>query len=240
MTTDREGGAAGARDGRHTRWDEHRSERRTQILDAAIAVIESNPPGSPVHVRQIAERAGLARPVVYRHFADRADLDHAVNGRILALVREEIFGALHVEGTIEQIIGRAVSAYVHWAAEHPALHRFASEETPREDGPNELQRSVTEIGEQVTEFLRLLLEMIEVPVTEEDARDLGIMVAGLVGMAFGAVRFWLAAPTQDPPAEVLAAQLSRSVWFVLEGHARERGLVVDPTVPLEQLVVRSS
>ena len=66
---------AGKTDGRQLRWDSHNQARRQHILDAAIDVLADSEPGAEVHVQQIADRAGLSRTVVYRHFADRADLD---------------------------------------------------------------------------------------------------------------------------------------------------------------------
>ena len=69
-------------DGRQARWDKHNQERRQVILDAAIAVVEAGEPGAEFHVQQIADRAGLSRTVVYRHFADRADLDQAIQAEM--------------------------------------------------------------------------------------------------------------------------------------------------------------
>ncbi len=71
-------------DGRQARWDKHNQARRQAILDAALAVVEAGAPGAEFHVQQIADRAGLSRTVVYRHFADRADLDQAVQTEMLA------------------------------------------------------------------------------------------------------------------------------------------------------------
>ena len=63
------------RDGRQARWERHNQQRRRQIIDAAIEVIEEAGPGGELHVQQIATRAGVNRTVVYRYFEDRADLD---------------------------------------------------------------------------------------------------------------------------------------------------------------------
>jgi AcrR family transcriptional regulator len=46
-------------DGRATRWDDHKAERRTRVLDAALTVIDLY--GASVGVQQIAEEAGLPR-----------------------------------------------------------------------------------------------------------------------------------------------------------------------------------
>lgn len=50
----------------NARWDKHNSERRTKILDAAVELIEESAAGVEVSVKEIADRAGLARSVVYR------------------------------------------------------------------------------------------------------------------------------------------------------------------------------
>ena len=65
-------------DGRQARWDKHNQQRRLSILDAALEVLEAEPPGADFHVQQIAAHAGLNRTVVYRHFTDRADLDASI------------------------------------------------------------------------------------------------------------------------------------------------------------------
>src|SRR6201990_1651910 len=117
----------GKTDGRQLRGDSHNAARRQVILYAAIAVLADAEPGREVHVQQIADRAGLSRTVVYRHFADRADLDAAVQGRALELLRGQLVRALAFEGTPVDIIRRIVSAYVGWASEHPSLHEFAQQ-----------------------------------------------------------------------------------------------------------------
>src|SRR5918994_2066962 len=111
-------------DGRQARWDKHNQERRQVILDAAVAVVEAGEPGAEFHVQQIAERAGINRSVVYRHFTDRADLDHAILVEIVEGVMEQLLPALTLDGTVRDIIDRIVVAYVDWAASHPALHRL--------------------------------------------------------------------------------------------------------------------
>ena len=64
------------RDGRSTRWDPHRRERRAAITAAAIAAIEQY--GPDALTGQIAELAGVPRTHVYRHFEGKQALDRAV------------------------------------------------------------------------------------------------------------------------------------------------------------------
>jgi AcrR family transcriptional regulator len=59
-------------DGRRTRWDSHRVERRAQVVEAALEVLGEV--GPEFGVEEVAERAGITKPVIYRHFTDRAGL----------------------------------------------------------------------------------------------------------------------------------------------------------------------
>lgn len=230
-----EGGSARP-DGRQLRWDRHNAERRRQVLDAAVAVIERGNPGEEVHVRQIAAEAGIGRSVLYRHFADRADLDRAVQAHVLADLRDRLVPEVTLSGSVEQIILRIVSAYVDWAATHPALHRVAERDLGEEGRPSELDQVIKEIADQVGNVITLGAAVLGAELTDEDAAALDPLVFGLVGLVFGAVRRWLWGADREPAPEVLARFLAQSIWFAIDGHARERGLVLDPTVPLDDLI----
>lgn len=225
-----------APDGRDERWAAHREERRAQILDAAIAVIERTPEGEEIHVRQIAQEAGLGRAVVYRHFADKADLDRAVQRRILELLMAELLPAFELSGSIEQIIGRIVHAYVAWADEHPALHRIGAAESQDAERLDNVMQTTREIGDLITSLVTTGALLLEVELNEEDRDLLEPLVFGIVGQAVGTVRFWLARSKRTPEVDVLAAHLSRSVWFQIEGHARDRGVALDPKASLDELI----
>ncbi len=112
--------ATAQRDGRQARWERHNRERRRHVLEAAVVVLESEPPGTEVHVQQIAERAGINRTVVYRHFTDRADLDRAVRAHILDGLAAELLPHITLDGTVREIIRRVVSTYVDWVVAHPS------------------------------------------------------------------------------------------------------------------------
>src|ERR1700712_3460583 len=64
------------KDGRASRWDEHREARRGELVEAAVAAIDEH--GPTASVAQISTSAGVSRPVLYRYFADKEDLYRAV------------------------------------------------------------------------------------------------------------------------------------------------------------------
>src|ERR1700716_388941 len=90
------------RDGRATRWDPHRRERRLTIITAAIAAIEQY--GPDALTAQIAEQAGVPRTHVYRHFDGKQALDLAVSGHIANQIGQQIRAALATPGSARAII----------------------------------------------------------------------------------------------------------------------------------------
>jgi len=223
-------------DGRRARWEQHNQDRRQLILRAAVGVVESQPPGADFHVHQIAERAGLPRAAVYRHFADRADLDRAIREHVLGQVKERLFAAFRLEGSIDETIGRIMSAYVDWAAAHPALHRLGDTATGSGDQPGPLHETLQQIAAQVLELINLATTAFRFELSERDTEAMDLFVFGIVAEMMGIVRHWLWRPTRVPDAPTLARLMSGLVWSQLDGLARDRGLVLDPSAPLDRLV----
>lgn len=222
-------------DGRQSRWAAHKAERRAHILDSAVAVIEGNDPGSDIAVQSIAEQAGMARPVLYRHFEDRADLERAIQGRVVELLRAEIEPMLVPDGTVEDIVLRIVETYVRWTAEHPALHHVMDRNPLGGEGPSAVQVAIGEIAEQVQGLIQLAVEVLGVRLREGEAAALDPLVFGLVGQSFATARRWVERVPREPGQDVMARLLARSVWHQIDGHARALGVVLDPTMTLEEL-----
>ncbi|HRK45896.1 MAG TPA: TetR/AcrR family transcriptional regulator, partial [Nocardioides sp.] len=212
-----------------------RGARRQHILDAAIDVLEASEPGAEVHVRQIADRAGLSRTVVYRHFADRADLDAAVQARALELLRAELVPQLAFEGTPREIIRRIVSAYVGWASEHPSLHEFAQQNPPG-PGAGQLERAVQQLAAQLEDLLNVGVELFHVQLDEDEVAALDPLVFGLVGGVFTATRRWLSRPVQRPARDTFVELVTEAVWQQIAGLTHSRAVALDPDLPVERLL----
>lgn len=226
-------------DGRQARWDRHNHERQQHIVAAAIAVIEENEPGTQIHLQQIADRAGLSRSVIYRHFADRADLDRAVLTAVVDGLADELLPAVTLDGTIPDIIERVISRYVGWAAAHPSLHRLAESDpvTPT-DGP--LQRGLERISEKVLSVLLTALDTLAGPLPDDERTLIDPLSYGLVGAVFTAVRRWLTLGADRPSAATLVGSLTDSVWYLIEGHARSLGIRLPLDQPVQSLLEQAS
>src|SRR6476469_4589676 len=117
--------AEDVRDGRSTRWDPHRRERRIAIIRAAIDAIEQH--GPDVLTAQIAEKAGVPRTHVYRHFDGKQALDLAVSRFVAREIGETIRIGLASTGSARSIIGGAIDQHLSWVEAHPNLYRFLAQ-----------------------------------------------------------------------------------------------------------------
>jgi AcrR family transcriptional regulator len=221
-------------DGRQARWQRHNESRRQQIIDAAIEVIEEGGPGAEFHVQQIAARAHVNRTVVYRYFEDREDLNRAVQQEIINRLWAVLIPQLHLEGTVPQIIDRIVGTYVDWAVAHPALHHVVDHDYTS----GALEQALDEIASQLGEIITFAMSALGgISTMDEDTLD--PLMHGLVGAVFGAVRRWLNRPQRVLSPEALRANVSRSAWFVIEGHARDGGVTIDPDLTVEEILAQT-
>jgi AcrR family transcriptional regulator len=223
-------------DGRQLRWENHNEERRLQVLQAAVDLLEEQPSGTELHVQQIAEKAGLVRTVVYRLFKSRADLNRAVQLHIVDLVRTELNATFALNGSVDEIVRSIVGSYVEWVGAHPQLHDMTERELG--DGqPGELERAIEEVGRDITALLSAGSALFGTDLDDDQSAVLELLVVGLIGQVRGSVNQWVRRPSQTLSARALTAQLSKWIWFQIDGQARELGVVIDPTVPLDQLAI---
>ena len=106
----RDPGPAGTRDRRDSRWDEHRRARRAQLVDAAVAAVGRH--GAGVGMDEIAAEAGTSKTVVYRHFADRAELHVAVCTRVASQLLPKLREAIESSPAPRQMVAAAIETYL--------------------------------------------------------------------------------------------------------------------------------
>jgi AcrR family transcriptional regulator len=94
--------------------EQQASRTRELILDALTELLVDHR-ADEVSTRQIAERAGVSQPTVYRHFADRAALVEGLADRI---AQHEAAGTTTPPATVDEWVTWAVPAFLA-ADEHP-------------------------------------------------------------------------------------------------------------------------
>ena len=216
-----------ARDGRSTRWDQHRSERRAAIIAAAIAAIEEH--GPDALTGQIADKAGVPRTHVYRHFDGKQALDLAVSRHVANQIGTSIRAGLATPGSARDVIRAAISQHLGWIEAHPNLYRFIAAHaytvgttgSPADDAKAAFAAELTALLER---YMRAFAV---------DPTPAARVIVGVVGMVDATAAWWL--EHRDVPREQLTATLAEQVWLVIDHMARESGLVLDPDARLPAL-----
>ena len=216
------------RDGRSTRWDPHRRERRSAIIDAAIAAIEEH--GPEVLTAQIAEKAGVPRTHVYRHFDGKQALDLAVARHLANQIGRRIRAGLATQGSAREIIRAAIGQHLSWIEEHPNLYRFLAQHayavaTTGEPAADDAKAA---FAAELTAVLHGYMRLFNI-----DPAPAERVIVGVVGMVDATAAWWL--EHRDVSRDELTAALTEQVWVIIDSTARSLGLELDPDVTLPQL-----
>ncbi|MGH8961010.1 MAG: TetR/AcrR family transcriptional regulator [Jatrophihabitantaceae bacterium] len=209
-----------ARDGRSTRWDPHRRERRIAIINAAVAAIEQH--GPDALTGQIAELAGVPRTHVYRHFDGKQALDLAVSRHVAGELGGRIRAGMTRPGSPREIISASIEGHLGWIEAHPNLYRFLAQHSyvVAETGtPSDDAKAV--FAAELTALLQGYMRLLDV-----DTGPAERVIVGVVGMVDATAAWWL--EHRDVPRAELTAALTDQVWLVIDSTARSLGLVLDP------------
>ncbi|GAA1481389.1 TetR/AcrR family transcriptional regulator [Gordonia sinesedis] len=217
-------------DGRSRRWDDHKQERRARILDAAVAVLHDE--GDVAGVKDIADRAGVPRSVVYRLFKDREDLDEQVRERIVDDLLTALAPTLAPRGTVEDAIRTAVDTYVGWIVANPNLHTFLGTGSARRRtiGSRVVTSTRTAIAAQVAGLIAGQLTG-----AGADERYAEPLAFAMMGMVDATVNRWLSKSLQPLDAAELSEFLQVSAWQILHANLRRIGVELDPNTRVGEL-----
>ena len=192
-------------------------------MDATIRAIGRH--GPDVGMDEIAAEAGVTKPVLYRHFTDKADLYLAVGNRATELLMAEIVPALADDGPIYDRIRRAVGCYVRFVDEYRELYRFLVLR-PHPAKQDLVQQDKTKIAAVLSDLLEAYLKLFRM-----DTGLAGPSAYGIVGLVQGAGEWWLEHPTAMT-RDQLTDHLTMLIWHGIDGVLRSGGIVLDPHKPL--------
>lgn len=209
------------RDGRSTRWDPHRRERRLAIIDAAISAIEDY--GPDAITGQIADKAGVPRTHVYRHFDGKHALDLAVSRHVAAQIAQQIRTGLATRGSPREIIGASISQHLGWIEAHPNLYRFLAQHAYAVNvtGSPAVDDAKAAFATELTALLAGYMLLFDMDTTPAER-----VIVGVVGMVDATAAWWL--EHHDVSRAELTAQLTEQVWLIIDHTARSLGVTIDP------------
>lgn len=181
-----------------------REARRVQLLDAALGVfVESGYHAAGMD--EIAERAGVSKPVLYQHFPGKLELYLALLDAACDQILDDVGAALKSTDDNEARVVATMEAYLGYVARHGGAYRLVFESDLRQDShvADRVRRVETLTSKAVADIV-----MDQTGLREAEAR---LVATGVVGMGQTAARVWLAQDSQIPQAEA-ARLLADVVW----------------------------
>ncbi|HVM28116.1 MAG TPA: TetR family transcriptional regulator [Mycobacteriales bacterium] len=109
-------------DGRRQRWAEHRTARRAELIEAVIGAVRERGPG--IDMDDVTRVSGVAKPVFYRYFADKADLYLAVGREVAERIVTDVMAAVDAQSSPRGMLAAGVDSFLLWVEREPDLYRF--------------------------------------------------------------------------------------------------------------------
>jgi AcrR family transcriptional regulator len=184
--------------------------RREQILDVSVQVFARNGFHS-TSMNDVAEAAGVTKPVLYQHFDSKQDLYLALLEEAGLRLRNAVAKGVASASNGKQMTEMGFKAYFRWVAEdHDAFLLLFGSRANRDEESTVAIRRIT------AEAAAAIAPLIAADIAPDHQRTLA---HGLVGLAEGATRHLIErGDTFDP--EVLGQQVADMAWAGLRAVHR--------------------
>ena len=196
---------------RSTRLPRH--ERRRQLLDAALEVFVTQGYHAAA-MDEIADRAGVSKPVLYQHFPGKLELylallDESV-GALVDTMRDALGSNLEDP---KQRVAATFGAYFKYVGGNGQAYRLVFESDLCNEAAvrERLERGQHECAEMISQMVRQ-----DAGLDDDEAHLLSV---GMVGLAQVTARYWLS--TRDHiPREAAEQLVARLAWRGISGWPR--------------------
>lgn len=154
---------------------------------------------------EIADRAGVSKPVLYQHFPGKLELYLALLDSATEQLVESALAALESTEDNDERVVATVEAYFEFVGRNGAAYRLVFESDLRQEP--QVARRVLRVEERTAAAIARIVR---------DATGLGedealLLATGVVGMAQTSARFWLAQGCPIP-RESAARLVADLVW----------------------------
>jgi AcrR family transcriptional regulator len=189
-----------------------RPARRRQLLGAAQEVFVAQGYHAAA-MDEIAERAGVSKPVLYQHFPGKLELylallDESVE-ELVGIVRQ----ALSSTTDNKQRVPATFQAFFDFVSSSGEAFRlvFESDLSNEPEVRKRLSRTMYACADMISQFIRE-----DAGLSDDEAHLLGM---ALVGMAQVSSRYWLSTD-REIPKEAAEQLLARLAWRGISGWPR--------------------
>jgi AcrR family transcriptional regulator len=192
-----------------------RSARRNQLLGAAQEVFVAQGYHAAA-MDDIAERAGVSKPVLYQHFPGKLELYLALLDKHCEALVEAIRAALESTTDNKSRVLATTEAYFDYVSSESGAFRLVFES----DLTNE--EAVRERVERVTRDTATLVSKVIAEDTDLPEEESMLLAVGVCGLCQITARFWLAQGATIPQEEAVRMVSSLS-WRGLKGFPLHGG-----------------
>lgn len=191
------------------------AERREQLLHVAVGVFAEHGYHA-TSMNDVAEAAGVTKPVLYQHFSSKRELFVELLADIGDELRDTIAKATADAPGPRQQIEHGFRAYFRYVDENTASFRVLFGSGARRDP--EFASFARNVEASIADAIAELIVVEGEPVAQRR-----MLAHSIVGMTEAASRYWLA-HDREPDVDALAAQLSQLAWSGLRGvRSSDRG-----------------
>ena len=184
--------------------------RREQILDVSVQVFARRGFHS-TSMNDVAEAAGVTKPVLYQHFDSKQDLYLALLDEAGNRLRNAVAKGVNTAGTGKEQTELGFKAYFRWVADdHDAFLLLFGSRANRDEASTVAIRRIT------AEAATAIAPLIAADLDDEHQRTLA---QGLVGLAEGVSRHLVERGDSFDP-EVLGQQIADLAWAGLRAVHR--------------------
>ena len=189
-----------------------RTARRRQLLDAALSVFVAQGYHAAA-MDDIADKAGVSKPVLYQHFPGKRDLYLALLDESAAALMEAVRGAMLSTTDNKARVRATVSAYYEFVEDKTGAFRLVFESDLI--GEPEVRERLESVERQCADAVAAVIAE-DTGLPEAEARLLG---AGLAGIAQVTARTW-AANGEPLPRDQAIDLVASLAWRGIRGFPR--------------------
>ena len=162
---------------------------------------------------EIAERAGVSKPVLYQHFPSKLELYLALLDESVDTLLEAVRDALRSNPDPKQRVAATFGAYFEYVGGEGQAYRlvFESDLSNETAVRDRLDRAQRECAAIVSQTIRE-----DAGLSNDEAHLLSV---GMVGMAQVTARYWLG-KRDDIPREAAEQLVARLAWRGISGWPR--------------------
>jgi AcrR family transcriptional regulator len=189
-----------------------RQARRAQLLEAAQEIFVTQGFHATL-MDDIAERAGVSKPVLYQHFPSKLELYLALLDRSAAELVRRVTAALESTTDNKRRVRASITAYFDFVDHDGEAYRLVFESDLRSESAvrERVDRALEECVDAITATIAS-----DTGVAPEEARLLSV---GLAGLAEVTARWWLGS-AGAVPKERAVDLLVGLAWKGLSGSPR--------------------